>query len=401
METIMRKSELSTPCFVFNKSVLSQRMANLEQIKADILAEKNDKVKLCFAIKANTFLINAMDSLVPAFEVCSWGELNVCKMSGIDMSKIVLSGVNKEEEYVADGIRQDVGIITAESRLHYDYICKQAELQNKKVKVILRLSNGAQFGMDVSVLKEIVKNRASHPNVEIIGIHYFTGTAKKKIEKLKKELSLSAELISTLDKEYGFKTQLLEYGPGLAVPYFTDDNFGAQFDLYKELISYIGEEDYPFEVTLEMGRYFAASCGDYITSVADVKVNDGVNVCIIDGGKNSLSYYGQNMALKTPIIQKDGCDKDNRSLPEDTRKWMLFGSLCSFNDIIARDVPIENLQVGDRLIFKETGAYSVTEGIAMFLTRDLPSVYITEDGEDYQLVREPLKTSKFNYCMED
>lgn len=397
----MRKSELSTPCFVFNKSVLSQRMANLEQIKADILAEKNDKVKLCFAIKANTFLINAMDSLVPAFEVCSWGELNVCKMSGIDMSKIVLSGVNKEEEYVADGIRQDVGIITAESRLHYDYICKQAELQNKKVKVILRLSNGAQFGMDVSVLKEIVKNRASHPNVEIIGIHYFTGTAKKKIEKLKKELSLSAELISTLDKEYGFKTQLLEYGPGLAVPYFTDDNFGAQFDLYKELISYIGEEDYPFEVTLEMGRYFAASCGDYITSVADVKVNDGVNVCIIDGGKNSLSYYGQNMALKTPIIQKDGCDKDNRSLPEDTRKWMLFGSLCSFNDIIARDVPIENLQVGDRLIFKETGAYSVTEGIAMFLTRDLPSVYITEDGEDYQLVREPLKTSKFNYCMED
>lgn len=396
----MKKSELSTPCFVFNKKVLSDRMTDLEKIKAEILGEKNDKVKLCYAIKANTFLINAMDENVPAFEVCSWGELNVCKESGIDMSKIVLSGVNKEEAYVADGIKNGVGIITAESKLHYDYICRQADLLEKQVKVILRLSNGAQFGMDRTVLKDIISQRDNQKNVEIIGIHYFTGTAKKKIEKLKKELILSATLIAELKDEFGFETKLLEYGPGLAVPYFTDDSFDNQYDLYKELISFIKDEDYSFEVTLEMGRFFAAACGEYITSVADVKINDGVNVCIIDGGKNQLSYYGQNMALKTPIIQKQGCDKDNKNLPEDTTKWMLFGSLCSFNDIIARDVPIENLQVGDRLIFKETGAYSVTEGIALFLTRDLPSVYVTEDGTDYKLVREPLKTSQFNYSSQ-
>lgn len=392
----MRYEELRTPCFVFDKKILRDRMSKLQTIKAEIAGEDN-RINLCYAVKANTFLINTMDPLVHSFEVCSWGELDICKMAGIDLSKIVLSGVNKEEEYVADGIKSGVGVITAESELHFEYICRQAKLQNKQVKVIPRLSNGAQFGMDRSVLEKIIANRESYENIEIIGIHYFTGTAKKKIEKLKKELDLTTALINDLKEKYEWDCNLLEYGPGLAVPYFTDDKFDNQYDLYKDLIEYIKEQKYTYEVTLEMGRFFAASCGTYITSVADAKINDGTNVCIIDGGKNQLSYYGQNMALKTPIIQKIGCDVDNRQLSEDTDKWMLFGSLCSFNDIIARDVPISDLKPGDKLVFKETGAYSVTEGMAMFLSRRLPDIYMTEGDGDYKLVREGIESSRFNF----
>ncbi len=393
----MRIDELKTPCFIFDERILSNRMENLLQLKKSLAKEADSKINLCYAIKANSFIIKCMDKYVHAFEVCSWGELDICKKTGIDLSKVVLSGVNKEEEYVADGISSGVGIITAESALHYEYICRQAKLQNKQVKTILRLSNGAQFGMDASVFEEIIANRNSNSNVEIIGIHYFTGTAKKKIEKLKKEIDKIEEFVNLLDKKYGWKPQLFEYGPGLTVPYFTDDNFENQFSLFEELVSYLVEKDFSYDTTLEMGRFFSASIGSYITKVADVKFNDGVNVCIIDGGKNQLSYYGQNMALKTPIIEKLGSGKTNNQLSADTTKWMIFGSLCSFNDIIARDVPIEDLKVGDKLIFKEVGAYSITEGIALFLSRRLPSVYsVGQDGE-YKLVRDEIESSQFNF----
>ena len=39
-----------------------------------------------------------------------------------------------------------------------------------------------------------------------------------------------------------------------------------------------------------------------MTKIVDQKKNDAVNVCIVDGGINHVNYYGQNMAMKTPIL---------------------------------------------------------------------------------------------------
>ena len=50
-----------------------------------------------------------------------------------------------------------------------------------------------------------------------------------------------------------------------------------------------------------MGRFFAASCGTYLTRVVDLKENDGTNYCILDGGINHLTYAGQVMGLKAPV----------------------------------------------------------------------------------------------------
>lgn len=51
--------------------------------------------ELCFAIKANPFLVEALEAQADRYEVCSPGEFHICVERKLPMEKIVLSGVNK------------------------------------------------------------------------------------------------------------------------------------------------------------------------------------------------------------------------------------------------------------------------------------------------------------------
>lgn len=145
------------------------------------------------------------------------------------------------------------------------------------------------------------------------------------------------------------------------------------------------------KITLELGRSIAASCGHYFTHVVDLKQNQGQNYALVDGGMHHLVYFGQSMAMKHPYLQV--CGKEQA---ETADVWNICGSLCSMNDVIAKQVPLPALSIGDALCFANAGAYCMTEGIALFLSRELPAVYLMrEDGQMMQ-VRPAIPTATFN-----
>ena len=80
---------------------------------------------------------------------------------------------------------------------------------------------------------------------------------------------------------------------------------------------------------------------------------------------------------------------------KDSQIWNLCGSLCTVNDLIVKQLPVTDLKIGDVFIFKNTGAYSMTEGISLFLSRDLPSVLFYKNGT-YEQAREPIPTFPLN-----
>jgi diaminopimelate decarboxylase len=75
---------------------------------------------------------------------------------------------------------------------------------------------------------------------------------------------------------------------------------------------------------------------------------------------------------------------------------MLCGSLCTFNDVVARNLPLQDLQIGDYLLFYNIGAYAVTEGGYLFLSRDLPTIYTGSSEDGLQVIREGLPTYPTN-----
>lgn len=130
-------------------------------------------------------------------------------------------------------------------------------------------------------------------------------------------------------------------------------------------------------ITLELGRSLAAHCGTYFTRVVDAKCNHKQNYAIVDGGMHQLVYYGQSMAMKLPPIRHY-----THHSPGNVEPWNICGSLCTINDILVKQLPLPSLHVGDVLAFERTGAYCMTEGISLFLSRDLPAVlYRHPDGQ--------------------
>jgi diaminopimelate decarboxylase len=139
-----------------------------------------------------------------------------------------------------------------------------------------------------------------------------------------------------------------------------------------------------------MGRFFAASCGVYLTTAEDIKVTGGKHFVIVDGGIHQVNYDGLLLAPASPPITV----LTNAGAPDTA--WTVFGSLCSRGDILAREVLLPKLVLGDVLCFHQAGAYAMTEGMALFLSRDIPAVAIVSDIGGARLVRGHLTTHEFN-----
>ena len=96
-EILSIAEKYGSPSFVFDIDVLSDRMKEIKSIVGDDIA-------LCYSIKANPFLIDAMTKLTDHLEVCSPGELNICIARNVDMKSIIFSGVNKTAEDVKKAV---------------------------------------------------------------------------------------------------------------------------------------------------------------------------------------------------------------------------------------------------------------------------------------------------------
>ena len=375
--------EYDTPSFIFDVSALKKRMGQIKEIVGS-------EIHLCYSIKANPFLIPTILEVVEKLEVCSPGELLICERLNVPGEKIIYSGVNKTLDDIEEAVKNNSGIYTAESILHVKLLNKVGEKYSKKLSVLLRLNAGSQFGMSKEDLFHIIENRKKYSNIEIVGIHYFAGTQRKKVEKQKKELIMLKELYEEIFEKYKIKLQKLEYGPGLAVPIFEADNFDDTLQPIKELAEALKEVTTWAELTIEMGRFYVTEIGYYLTTVMDQKSNEGINYAILDGGMNHLNYFGQIMGMKEPVITHL---KENRSEEKD---WCLCGSLCTTADVIVRKIKMNNLEKEDILAFHNVGAYSVTEGIYIFLSRMMPRIVLYDEKLGTKLVRDFYDSSILN-----
>lgn len=434
----IREGHIASPAYVFDLDEFKRRAS-------DVKKAFGQDIDICFSIKANPFLLapfldrysGRFPSEFSKVEVCSPGELEICKKLNVPPEMIIFSGVNKRFGDVSDALDiPGIDAITVESEVHLrhiqnylDNIINDKQSSNndsigdgdtvRRIPVLIRLSDESQFGMDEEVLVDIIKNRNSYAGIDFVGIHYFTGTGKKKAKEIIKELERIKVLFKRLKEEAGYTPKRLEYGAGLAVDYFNQDEAEAikweeallleASTAIKDFAREYQNDNPDFKLTVEMGRFFAASSGYYITRIDDVKTNDGTNYIIIDGGLHQMKYDGQLQGMKIPFTthvqmrgihdaNKHDCSSTN-SQPtsgEEKTPWTVCGSLCTTNDVLVRNLELSDPTIDDCLVFHKTGAYSVTEGMSLFLSRDLPSVYIFDNENGLQLLRQGVSCASLN-----
>lgn len=347
---------------------------------------------LCYAVKANPFITKEAAYHVERLEICSSGEAEICRSLGIDSSKMVISGVYKSPELMRELASDKCfdGIITVESVLQYRQLCTLSEEYGNPLKILPRLTNGSQFGLDETDLDMTIAERENHPKLDIVGVQFFSGTQKTSIKKYARELSYLDGYILSLKERFGFTARELEYGTGFPVSYFSGESLDEE-SLLREFSSLLENMECKASIIIESGRSIAASCGKYFTHIVDIKKNKEVNYALTDGGLHHITYFGQYMAMKQPFMSVVGKED---AVPD--KEWTVCGALCTMNDIMVKQVSLPEITVGDVLCFERAGAYCMTEGISLLLSRDLPAVYILREDCELYCVRPSFETSKIN-----
>ena len=379
---------VGTPSYIFDLDAFKKRAELVKQYFGE-------SIGLCFSIKANPFLLGRLPDVFDKIEVCSPGELTVCERTKADMSTVIFSGVNKGYADVERAADDNVGTFTAESPLHLELINDAGVRRGKVFPLLLRVTDikgGSQFGMSEESTFDLIRRRDEFKGVEIVGLHYFTGTAKRKAKPIEKECDYLMELTARIKEELGFTVQRIEYGTGLAVDYFSETADQEEEERLASISPKLQELAQVAELTVEMGRFFAAPCGYYLTKVVDTKTNFDINYAIVDGGMNQVKYNGQLQGMQIPEI----VHMADRELSGEETPWTLCGSICTTADILARNAMFTDLRIGDILVFCRTGAYSCMEGISTFLSREMPVIAEYSEKEGLCILREMLYSDELN-----
>lgn len=383
-------ARFGTPSYIFDMDILTEHVGKFREILRDTAG-------LCYAIKTNPFLAEQMAGMTDRLEVCSIGEFQICRKLQIPPEKLFISGVLKKKEELYEILEYTGGksACTVESPQQFQYLIDWCEEHHASVPVYLRLSSGNQFGVDWETLTSMIEIRKNCPFVKIVGLHYFSGTQKKGTGKIKEEIAYLDQCCKEIEEKHGFFIETLEYGPGLSVSYFKGEEDHLLEDL-KETAEAVKRMRWKGHVVLEMGRALTAVCGYYLTRICEIKQNEGKKYCMTDGGIHQIHYDGQVRGMYLPHVEM---------IPEKEEgqegEYTVFGALCTVNDVLLQKVRLKEPSVGSTLIFERTGAYSMVEGMALFLSRELPAVALYSKNMGWKQLRRRQPTYQWNMKKEE
>lgn len=376
---------IGTPLYLFDEAEFHAQSLHLRSL---LPADS----ELCYAIKANSFIIEQAARDAERIEVCSPGELRICQVLGIPAEKLVISGVYKDPALMHELINSWPGIAryTVESARQLELLEAEAADAGVRIPILIRLASDSQFGVDASEAKVLAARCASSQSLEFEGIQLFAGTQKTSTKRQRHEIAKADGLIEEIERDCGVEVKEFEYGAGLPVLYFDaeDEAQRKQDDMARNLAALLGEMRFEGKIVIELGRAMAASCGTYATRIVDAKCSDGVNYAIVDGGKHQMVYYGNAMGMSQPPCSILPANGTIPQTPESAQEWNICGSLCTTTDILTKKMPLGDIHVDDVLLFRKAGAYCMTEGVSLFLSRDLPAVVIAEIDGSLRLARD-------------
>lgn len=349
--------QMPTPFYLLDENRLKNNIVCLKEKTEDLFS-------ICFSVKANPwYAVSAME-YADYVEVCSPGEWELCRKQGISPRKMIVGGIYKSDAELKELVAANPHRISIESMQQLRQVNAHGAAGGG-ADILLRISSGNQFGMDPELVIDLLQHQDRFPALRFKGIHYYSGTQKRQLKDIDKDIAL----LESVGKKAGDCFTEIEYGPGLGVPQFDRQDSCQYEDFLSELTIRLKSLSEHFRITLECGRLLAADTGIYVTEIVDIKTNKDRIYYIVDGGIHHLQYYGQIKGQLTPFVYGENVNEAAKK-----KEITICGALCTVNDILAHSIYLPEMKTGTRLAFMNAGAYCTTEGISLFLSRDLPSI---------------------------
>ena len=356
-----------TPAFVYDESVIIDRLAALSEVK------KNSGCQILYSVKAAPMrgLLKTIASRVDGFSASSLFECQIAKETIGDRGTIHLT---------TPGLRED----EFRSIVKYaDYISFNSlnQWQNYQGHVNGELDCGLRINPELSFVKDerydpcrkYSKLGVPIPELENIkhleniqGLHLHNNCESSDYTELKQTVDHVCLLLGqTLER-----MQWINLGGG----YFIDDE-KQQHEL-EQIIQGL-KDTYALDVFIEPGKGIVGSAGSLISSVIDMFESGGKKVAILDTTINHLPEIFEYQ-YKPEIVQENS---------EGVYEYRLAGCSCLSGDIFG-DYRFEQvLNIGSRVIFQNVGAYMFVKANT-FNGVNLPTVNILKSDETLVLQKE-------------
>ncbi len=385
--------EFGTPLFVYDEEGLRRQWELLRSTFPERFA-------IHYSVKANPNpnVVSFFLSRGAGLEIASAGELHVALECGCEPERILFAGPGKTPAEIELALRAGIGEIHAESLTELERIAEAAGRLDIRARVSLRVNpdgdgeggamrmggKAAPFGIDEEQLQPALDFLQACRVIDFRGIHLFAGTQLLHSEILLKQYRKGIEIARRVAAHTGAPLHTLDFGGGLGVPYFSNDQPLDMCKLKEGLAELMQEiqADPAFTGTrfiIEPGRYLAAEAGVYLTRVIDLKVSRGKTFAILDGGMNhhlaASGNLGQTIKRNFPLGVVNKLTRAQEG-PVD-----LVGPLCTPLDVLGRAVSVPELEIGDLIAVFQSGAYARSASPLGFLSHATPAEVLVANGE--------------------
>lgn len=384
LETVAE--QFGTPTYVYSRATFERHY----NAYADAFASHPTLV--CYAVKAcsNIAILNVLAKLGAGFDIVSIGELERVVRAGGDPSKVMFSGLGKQEHEMRRALELGIHCFNVESEPELYRLNKVAGELGVKAPVSMRvnpdvdakthpyISTGLKenkFGIDIKDAPRIyqVANEMAHLNV--MGVDCHIGS---QLTELKPFLDTFDRLITLIDELAGLGIEIkhMDLGGGLGVRY-RDEVPPEPADYAQLILDKMKGRD--ISLAFEPGRSIAANAGLLLTKVEFLKCTEHKNFAVIDGAMNDLirpSLYSAWMNIVPVNLE---------ATSEGKRIYDLVGPVCETGDFLGKDRELD-IQAGDLLAVRSAGAYGFT--MASNYNSRNRAAEVMVDGDVAHLIRE-------------
>ncbi|GAB2697098.1 diaminopimelate decarboxylase [Kitasatospora kifunensis] len=383
--------EHSTPTWVYDAQHIRAQIARLRSFDVIRFAQK-----AC----SNTHILRLMRTEGVLVDAVSQGELERALTAGYDVA-----GPNEPVVFTADLLDRatlrrvvELGVpVNAGSPQMLD----QVGAASPGHRVWIRINPGFGHGHSrkTNTGGEHSKHGIWHEHLaqslelvdrhglDLIGLHMHIGSGVDY-----DHLEAVCETMVKQVRRCGRDVRAISAGGGLSVPYEpgqpevdTERYFRIWDAARQELVSELG---HPVRLEIEPGRFLVAGSGVLLSEVRAQKPVGANHFVLVDAGFNDLmrpAMYGSSHRVS--VLTPDGAP---RVTPQ--RQTVLAGPLCESGDVFTQleggeveSVPMPRVEIGDLVVFHDTGAYGASMSSTYNSRPLIPEVLV--DGPDTRLIR--------------
>ena len=373
---------------------------NLKKIENKIELLKNNlpkQVLLFYAMKANNnneiMKYISRKEYVYGIEIASYGELQQA-LNYVNNKRIIFTGPGKTEYELEEAIKNRIKYINIESITEAVRINEIAKKLNiNKVDILVRINLNysindskermsgisTKMGIDENECIKSMNYISKLDRINIKGIHVFAASGVLNYKSLLKSNKYIFDLTEKIENT--IPIEVIDLGGGLGIDYTTQNRLFDIKEYGKGLTNLIRE--YSFDnkkIIMELGTYLVGDCGYYTSKIIDIKKIKNKKHIILAGGVNHMGLPLE-MRRKHPVTI---IEMNEKKIFEDEpfvkkEKVDISGPLCMVSDKLSWNTYIKEANIGDILVFHQSGAYCEKEGMKDFLNHFYPNIEIIKE----------------------